>query len=359
MRLFLLLSLIMLCQGKPYRPMSIKDLMKIHDAMLQDARDDDNDDDDDYDNDLLDCPRDCQCVSRVVQCSDKALSQVPDNIPADTVMLDLQNNYIPEIKENDFKDLENLYALFLPNNEISQIHPRAFRSMNKLRLLYLSYNMLTQIPANLPKNILELRLSDNQINRIQKDAFKGMISLQVLEMTANPLANSGIELGAFDAMSTLYLRIAEAKLTAVPKELPSSLIELHLDYNKIAKVEVEDFLRYKKLQRLGLEFNQIKYVENGSLAAIPNVREIHLDHNRLKRVPPGFNSLKYLQVLYLHANKIQYVGADDFCPTGGRVKKTLYNGISLFANPVRYWEIQPTAFRCVSSRGIHLGNRKK
>lgn len=37
------------------------------------------------------------------------------------------------------------------------------------------------------------------------------------EITANPLANSGIELGAFDNMATLFLRIAEAKLTAVPK----------------------------------------------------------------------------------------------------------------------------------------------
>lgn len=36
-------------------------------------------------------------------------------------------------------------------------------------------------------------------------------------MSANPIANSGIELGAFNDMATLYLRIAEAKLTAIPK----------------------------------------------------------------------------------------------------------------------------------------------
>lgn len=37
------------------------------------------------------------------------------------------------------------------------------------------------------------------------------------ELGANPLANSGIGLGAFNAMSSLYVGIAEAKLTAVPK----------------------------------------------------------------------------------------------------------------------------------------------
>lgn len=46
---------------------------------------------------------------------------------------------------------------------------------------------------------------------ITKPLFSGA------EMSANPLANDGIELGAFDGMSTLYIRIAEAKLTAVPK----------------------------------------------------------------------------------------------------------------------------------------------
>lgn len=37
------------------------------------------------------------------------------------------------------------------------------------------------------------------------------------ELGANPLANSGIELKAFDGLSTLYVGLAEAKLTAVPK----------------------------------------------------------------------------------------------------------------------------------------------
>lgn len=48
--------------------------------------------------------------------------------------------------------------------------------------------------------------------------------------------------------------------------------------------------------RLGLGFNQIKYVENGSLACIPKIREIHLDNNMMKNIPPGLNTLKYLQV---------------------------------------------------------------
>ncbi|TKS71432.1 Asporin Periodontal ligament-associated protein 1 [Collichthys lucidus] len=72
---------------------------------------------------------------------------VPEKIPEDTVILDLQNNDITEIKEDDFKGLHKLYGLFLINNKISKIHPKAFRHLNHLRLLYLSYNLLTEIPC--------------------------------------------------------------------------------------------------------------------------------------------------------------------------------------------------------------------
>ncbi|XP_013870760.1 asporin [Austrofundulus limnaeus] len=365
MRIFLLFCLLALGNTKPYRPVNIMDFMKNYDIMMADSdededsdEEDEDEDEDDYDDE--DCPAHCRCSPRVLQCSDQGLKSVPEKIPEDTVIIDLQNNDITEIKENDFKGLSRLHGLFLINNKISKIHPKAFRNMDHLRLLYLSYNQLTEVPANLPPNIIELRFHENQINRIQKDAFKGLRKLHVLELGANPLVNSGLELGAFNAMSTLYIGMAEAKLTAVPKDLPASITELNLDYNKISKVEVEDFIRYKNLQRLGLGFNQIKFVENGSLANLPNVSEIHLDHNRLKKVPPGLGSLRYLRVIYLHGNKIKDVGFNDFCPTSLSVKKNPYTAISLFANPVKSWNIQPATFRCVTSRrAVQLGNFRK
>ncbi|KAF7645540.1 hypothetical protein LDENG_00202650 [Lucifuga dentata] len=371
MTVFLLLCLLTLGNAKPYQPINTMDILRNYDIMMADSSDDsdedDNDDDDDA-NDLDDddndddenCPAGCHCSPRVLQCSDQGLLSVPEKIPEDILLIDLQNNDITEIKQDDFKGLNKLYALFLINNKISKIHPKAFRNMDRLRLLHLSYNLLTEIPVNLPHNVFELRLHENRISRIQKDAFKGLRNLHVLELGANPLANSGIELGAFNGVSTLYVGMAESKLTAVPKDLPTSTIELNLDYNKISKVEVEDFIRYKNLQRLGLGFNQIKFVENGSFISTPNIREIHLDNNRLKRVPPGLSSLRYLQVVYLHGNKISSVGVNDFCPMRPGVKKNLYTGISLFANPVKYWDIQPATFRCVSGRrGVQLGNFRR
>lgn len=41
------------------------------------------------------------------------LISVPEKIPEDTVMMDLQNNDITEIKEDDFKGLHRLYVRHL------------------------------------------------------------------------------------------------------------------------------------------------------------------------------------------------------------------------------------------------------
>ncbi|KAM9098801.1 asporin [Sarcophilus harrisii] len=375
MKEYVLLLLLALGSAKPFSSPSYLTLKNMMLKDMEDADDDDDDDDDDENSlfptrqpimpffpfDLFpSCPFGCQCYSRVVHCSDLGLTSIPNNIPFDTRLIDLQNNKIKEIKENDFKGLTSLYGLMLNNNKLTKIHPKAFLPVKKLRRLYLSHNLLTEIPINLPKSLAELRIHDNKVKKIQKETFKGMNALHVLEMSANPLENDGIDPAAFEGVTVFHIRIADAKLTSVPKGLPSSLLELHLDDNKISTVELEDFKRYKDLQRLGLGNNKIKDIENGSLANIPHVREIHLEKNKLKKVPPGLQDLKYLQVIFLHHNNITRVGVNDFCPTVTKKKKSLYSAISLFNNPVKYWELQPATFRCVLSRmSVQLGNFRK
>ncbi|NXD72612.1 ASPN protein, partial [Eolophus roseicapillus] len=260
MKEYTLLLFLALCSAKPLIGPSYFTLKNM---MLQDMEEDDDDDDDN--NSLFPttepiiplipfdlfpvCPFGCQCYVRVVHCSDLGLTSIPRNIPPDTRMIDLQNNKIKEVKENDLQGLTSLYALALNNNKITKIHPKAFQPTKKLRRLYLSHNQLTEIPTNLPNTLAELRIHANKVKKIPKDAFKGMKSLHVLEMSANPLNNDGIEPGAFEGVNIYHIRIAEAKLTSIPKGLPSSLLELHLDDNKITAIEIEDFNRYKDLQR--------------------------------------------------------------------------------------------------------------
>lgn len=50
------------------------------------------------------------------------------------------------------------------------------------------------------------------------------------------------------------------------------------------------------LCRLGLSFNNIVNVDNGSLANVPHLRELHLNNNELGKVPGGLGEHKYIQV---------------------------------------------------------------
>ncbi|KAG7456250.1 hypothetical protein MATL_G00249770 [Megalops atlanticus] len=307
------------------------------------------------------CPFRCQCHLRVVQCSDLGLTTVPDKIPSDTTLLDLQNNKITEIRENDFKNLKGLHALILVNNKITTIHPKAFMPLGKLQRLYLSKNLLKDMPINMPKSLQELRIHENEIVKIKKSAFEGLANVIVMELGSNPLKSSGIDAGVFgDLKRVSYIRISDTNITEIPKGLPASLSELHLDGNKITKVHADSLKGLKNLLKLGLSHNEISVVENRTMAMVPHLRELHLDNNALTSVPSGLPDHKYIQVIYLHSNKIAAVGTEDFCPPGFNTKKAMYSGISLFSNPVPYWEVQPITFRCVFDRSaIQLGNYRK
>ncbi|XP_056129732.1 biglycan a [Lampris incognitus] len=310
--------------------------------------------------DYVTCPFGCQCHLKVVQCSDLGLHYVPYDIPHDTRLLDLQGNYITEIRENDFKGLSNLYALVLVNNLISKVHPRAFLPLTRMQKLYFSHNQLTAVPRNLPPSLVELRIHDNHIKKIASGTFSGLGNMNCIEMGRNPIKNSGLEPGAFDGLRLNFLRISEAKLTGIPKDLPDTLHELHLDQNQIQAIELEDVRQYGELYRLGLSYNKIRNIEHGSLYYLQKLRELHLDNNLLTRVPGGLPEMKYLQVVYLHSNNISRVDVNDFCPRALSMKKAFYNGISLFGNPIQYWEVQPSTFRCISDRmAIQFGNHKK
>ncbi|KAL4604893.1 biglycan-like isoform X1 [Arapaima gigas] len=308
----------------------------------------------------LTCPLACTCTNRVVQCSDLNLHYVPMEIPHDTKLLDLQNNVISELGENDFMGLSNLDTLVLVNNHISRIHPRAFLPLLQMQKLYISHNMLTAVPKNLPPSLLELRINDNHIKRVPQGAFAGLDKINSIEMGQNPIQSSSFEHGAFHGLTLNYLRISGAKLTAIPKNLPESLHELHLDHNLIKAIEVHDLSHCSHLVRLGLGHNRIRTIEHGSLAYLYNLRELHLNNNNLVEVPTGLAYMSHLQVVYLHGNNISKIEANDFCSDTSDVARASYSSISLFSNPVKYWEVDPKAFRCVNNAvGVQFGNARK
>ncbi|XP_048878906.1 leucine-rich repeat-containing protein 3-like [Brienomyrus brachyistius] len=94
------------------------------------------------------CPESCHCAweSGTVLCSDAGLREVPQGLPADTVSLHLERNFIRTIPESAFSDLPNLQDLYLSHNRIESLSPGALRHLSTdLKLLDLSHNLLRRV----------------------------------------------------------------------------------------------------------------------------------------------------------------------------------------------------------------------
>ncbi|KAM4677415.1 epiphycan [Discoglossus pictus] len=113
--------------------------------------------------------------------------------------IDLTSNYIGEIDEDAFRSLPVLNELILRDNRIRQLpelpntmnvidvsHNRlgrkglkeeAFKDMNDLHLLYLMDNHLDHIPIPLPDSLQALHLQDNNIQEMHEDTFCKMKDL--------------------------------------------------------------------------------------------------------------------------------------------------------------------------------------
>ena len=68
------------------------------------------------------------------------LTDVPEDIPAQTVVVHQEYNEITFIRANNFQSLSTCTKLYLSSNRISEIQIEAFKGMIHLKYLFLSWN---------------------------------------------------------------------------------------------------------------------------------------------------------------------------------------------------------------------------
>lgn len=95
------------------------------------------------------CPAECHCKSRRVNCSKRGLLSVPLHIPRNTHKLDLQGNNISIIRNSDFRNMRHLHSLNLAHNQIHIIEDAAFSDLIRLTRLRLSHNYVKHLPTPL------------------------------------------------------------------------------------------------------------------------------------------------------------------------------------------------------------------
>ncbi len=89
-------------------------------------------------------------------------------------------------------------------------------------------------------------------------------------------------------------------LTKIPGNIPNSIKNLDLSYNKIEKLS--DFSSFTLINSLNLKSNRLRNLPE-SLGFLTSLEKLNLRNNVLSNLPRSLNSISSLKILDLHGNK--------------------------------------------------------
>ncbi|GMT36670.1 hypothetical protein PFISCL1PPCAC_27967, partial [Pristionchus fissidentatus] len=136
------------------------------------------------------CPKQCTCDGTIVRCSNKALSEFPNGIPAETTELFLDSNQITAIPIEKIKSLPKLVKLDLSHNQITTVEDNTFAGLEKLSTLILSYNKIMCIAPYAFSSLRSLRilsLHGNDISTLPETAFTHLNNITHIALGSNSL----------------------------------------------------------------------------------------------------------------------------------------------------------------------------
>ncbi|XP_013098630.2 uncharacterized protein LOC106081300 [Stomoxys calcitrans] len=181
------------------------------------------------------CQTVCACKwkggKQTVECIDRLLKQIPDNIDPSTQVLDMSGNKLQTLLNEEFVriNLLNLQKLYLRNCRIEHIEPQTFKGLTNLVELDLSQNLLYNVPSMALSYISSLRdltIASNRIQKIEPNAFMDTPALHKLDLSHCDI--QVIAPQAFEGLEGLtLLRLNGNKLSELVPKTIETLSRLH------------------------------------------------------------------------------------------------------------------------------------
>lgn len=130
-----------------------------------------------------------------------------------------------------------------------------------------------------------------------------------------------------DCQHSQHLMCTNRGLRTVPKptaQMPEEVQIFSLGGNFISNISAFDFTRYSNLERLNLQYNQIRVIHPKSFENLPKLEELYLGHNLLTAIPAGsLQPLKKLTILYGNNNAIKKITPGLFSNLDNLIKLRL------------------------------------
>ncbi|XP_048858615.1 leucine-rich repeat, immunoglobulin-like domain and transmembrane domain-containing protein 3 [Brienomyrus brachyistius] len=147
------------------------------------------------------CPSQCTCTdhnssdgtkSRSVLCDDPDMSDIPTNIPMDTVKLRVEKTAVRRIPAEAFYYLVDLRYLWVTYNAVALVEPRSFYNLKELHELRLDGNQLSSFPwealCETPR-LRTLDLHNNRLSGVPAEAAPLLVNITYLDLSSNKLSS--------------------------------------------------------------------------------------------------------------------------------------------------------------------------
>ena len=153
----------------------------------------------------------------------------------------------------------------------------------------------------------------NNLSIIKNDTFIGLSKLYVLDLGFNKIHT--IYPKSFQHCPHLiHLILKFNRLLTIRKDTfygISNLQYLHLNNNKIQEIDAKSFQHLPELNALVLCDNEMSHVDPDTFYGLTKLKTLIMDNNFIQTFNLSI-SLKYLEVLYLHNNRLHYVTKNSF-----------------------------------------------
>jgi len=265
------------------------------------------------------CDTACICDSHSVECKDRQLDNIPNDLNPYITRLDVRRNRIKYV--SNMEAYSRLEFLDLSENEIVEIKPHCFRESSEMLTLNLRENKIGTVGLNDLQGLRQLvtvDLAENAIDNITAGAFKWSENLQSVNLANNRL--DGLHPDTFRGPVRETLRgldLSGNHLRTIPREALTGLVDLtSLDFsgNPLGKIDSGEFQQIGgKLIDLNLSGCQLYHVGAIAFYGLNTLKNLDLSNNGLTEVPNrAFNNLGMLEELHIGRNKLKFFGKRDF-----------------------------------------------
>ncbi|XP_030596973.1 toll-like receptor 13 [Archocentrus centrarchus] len=248
-----------------------------------------------------------------LDCTNRELLTVPDDLPRDAVSVKLFNNKLEKIHRDDFGDMPKLIHVSLDLNKIAHVDDGAFICLVALKKLCMRDNRLTNLTGGLFQGLSNLTMLDlrrNQIQFIHKMTFQHLTSLETVLLDSNRLQQvtsiqSILQLPHIQKLTISSNLFSSFQTKDLPPNVSSSLTMLDVSSNKLKEFSITTPI-FPHLQTIDLSHISGLKWDIPDKIFLRNITQLYLSFplmsfEKFQKILQNLNSVIHLRLNYMDA----------------------------------------------------------